>query len=63
MLEKKEEGRLSLVEMTRNNRKRVDRISEQDREFYCGKYVDIIKVVDRAVEILNSFAPPNGLVS
>lgn len=48
--------------MTRN-RKRVDRISEEDREFYCGKYVEIIKVVDRAVDILNSFAPPNGLVS
>jgi hypothetical protein len=48
--------------MTRN-RKRVDRISEEDREFYCEKYVDIIKVVDRAVDILNSFAPPNGLVS
>lgn len=62
MLEIKEEGRLSLVEMTRN-RKRVDRISEEDREFYCGKYVDIIKVIDRAVDILNSFAPPNGLVS
>ena len=48
--------------MTRN-RKRVDRIVEEDREFYCGKYVEIIKVVDQAVKVLNSFAPPNGMVS
>jgi hypothetical protein len=48
--------------MTRN-RKRVDSIVGDDREFYCGKYVDIIKVVHQAVKVLNSFAPPNGMVS